>query len=207
MNLQEIWENTFDDNEAIIQLSKQNIKEAIQKDSQSQLTALRRKMKQKLIWAFSISAAVVPLIFLDLYNPEYLLVVGIIEAIFIIPSIILYIKYRQLRAEFDYSQAVLTALKDYYKQIKGMLRFEEITYIFLYPVSAVGGMCFSLVLAGSTLEDIFSDTEILTIMLVYSAIAVPLGALFAHYWNKRCFGKNLTQLRDYIAQLEGFGIE
>ncbi len=202
MNLHEAWNNSFEESLDRIQISKEQIMEAIQKDSQTQLAKLKKQMKRKLQWGTGISIGFLPLFLLDYNNPEFLLIMGIIESIFVIPMLFLYLKYRKLNAEVDYTNSVLPTLKAYYTQVKHMLRFEEVTYIFLYPFAAVGGMCFSLVLKGRNLETIFSDHRILLAMLIYTAVAVPAGAIFARWWNKRCFGKHLRGLQESIYQLE-----
>ena len=202
MDLHKEWQKLQAEKFEQPQLKKEEIMEAIYKESKSTISTLTRNMLYKAYWTIGLFTVFGAVFLASLGNTELALVSGICVAYFLIGMIGVYSQYRKLAALGDIGGQTLTVLKSYYKRIKNALLFEEVLGMFFYPIAAVCGILFSLIYLGKTIEEVFANQQMLIIMLVCITILTPLGVIAARLMNKKAFGGFINQLKDHIKELE-----
>lgn len=202
MDLHKEWQKLQAEKFEQPKLKKEEIMKAIYQESKSTISTLTKNMLHKTYWAIGLLVVFGSVFLASLGNADLALVTGICAAYFVTGLIGVYSQYRKLRSLNDMGGQTLEVLQSYYKRIYKALMFEEAFSMFFYPIAAICGMLFSLILFGESIETVFGNQKMLIAMLVISVIITPLGAMAARAMNKQAFGGYLDQLKEHIKQLE-----
>lgn len=161
----------------------------------------------KLIWAFKISLCFV-IAFLILF--AYLVYIMPQPIVKVLMSIVIiaymygfWINWKMLQqitklAVFD--QDVLSNLKMIYESTTKMLAFQRKAALYFYPVAATAGFVMGLSIEGNATE-LMMRWEVLLVLVIVTAILVPVGYKLALWMENYSFGKMLNSIKVLIDEM------
>jgi hypothetical protein len=110
------------------------------------------------------------------------------------------IAYRKYLNEVHSDEQVKIYLQKVYHGINQMLRLQEISAIFFYPIALVAG--FLMALYQKDGMDAFNENFTWVLLGVLIVVFTPLCYILAKYLNKLAFGKYLKQIKLLIDDFE-----
>jgi len=181
------------------------ILQAIQQDSGSTMSQLKKHLSYKLIWvAFFTSCTLIGML-LGMNRPELLLILSVLLLYFGTGLISTGLQYQRLPNDLDFAQQPLVIMNKHYQIIKAVIRSETIGSLFFYPIAAIAGFCIAEHFNGVSLREVFQDPKSLKIMLIAILVLTPLAHYGAKNANHKVFGKLMDKLKENIRRMEELG--
>ena len=135
-------------------------------------------------------------------NIEMLLLIALFLGAYLVAYIGMWIQYRQMGMELDFSQPILDIMKRNDQLIRKALNVEKVFGICFFPVAIIGGMLFSKISNGGTLMLAFQDAEFLMRAIVLTIILVPIMWWGSSKMNHSAYGVLMEKLSNNIRRLE-----
>lgn len=202
MNLFKTWQDATEDRTEYFISSKEEIMEAIKSKSSSTIGQIKNRMKIKLGWIVLFLSLILIWTLLDHSNIEILYIQAFLFVVFGLGIISLYPIYKRMDKNIATGENTLSVMKSNLNLIRKALRRETIWGLVFIPVSAVVGYTLGQLYDGSTIAEVFSDSEGLVILLVISLIMIPLANIGAYKANQKSFGAFISELDENIVKME-----
>lgn len=198
MDLHKAWKSLDQQNTAAAP-SKQELLEAINKESQLPLNALRKRLQVKLgyVVVFTVGYAALALY---INNSLVQTLFSFVVAIHIAFIAVFAKELMAMQNAKNTGKNLLRTLQSNYHHVKKVLRYEEWYGMVIFPVIIPAGMLLGQLIANPS-ADVIISTKRLLLMILLIATVGPLGHLVARKMNKFAFGKYLNQLKQNIEAL------
>lgn len=195
--LKSAWEKA---QQEYVSIKDINLNQAIKANSHGVMMKLSRGIKYKM-W-FAVGGMVLfVLAFIFSSDPITRTLLAIVTVAYVVGAILINKESRLLKAQMDFSGNIKETLTSFYSRVNGVLKYEELIGITIYPVSASAG--FLIGLGKSESRDwIFSTWQGWMIFIAILALATFLAHLTARKLNKIAFGKYLNELKSEINELD-----
>lgn len=196
MEIENIWKSLGEENN----LSPEEIKVSISHKKGDVLRKINRRLWWKIVFTLLFTPIYIAMIFyLRDWFPQLLF--GIIAIMHLVGLVFFIQRYRKAKALHMGKEAVVPTLKAYVENVRSTIRLEELSGLFLYPISAAAGFFFSL-LEKMTWQEALNDKIIWIVLLVTMIVITPLAHLLAKWMNRKTFNKLLIKLDQRIEELE-----
>ena len=183
-------------------LNKTDVMNAINKESNLALDKLRTRARQKMNWIiFFILMFSVWMLF-SLGNKDLLLVLGVINASYIISLIALWPKYKSMASGSQVSDNTLQMMKQSHSALMGLLSIERFFGVIGFPLSLIVGALLSRIYNGYTIVETVADNRWLIFVIIAIIVVVPFMYLLSEFMNKKAFGDLKQRLENNITKLE-----
>lgn len=194
-------EKTWQESEPGISISPKEIRESMRQRPEGVLRKLRNQLLIKLIFTvvFTIGYIVLVVLFDDLFVR---LLFGVLILVHLVGIWFFTRQWLRLKRELDFAGPVIGVLEEYLVSIRRTLKVEELTGLLLYPVAGSAGFFFSLT-QEMDWSRIMESRWIWITWLITIVVLTPLAHLLAKWMNRVSFGKYLSRLDGYIADLKG----
>ena len=183
-------------------IKKQDIMDAIHKDSSSTISKLKKGLKVKIMWVITFITIFSIWMLCSLDRPELLMIVGAFNLSYFIALILLIIQYKKMDSEIDYTSNTLGAMKKNLKLITNALKLEHTWGLFTLPSSIVVGVLVSRHYNGYTIMETFTDASYLSKIVITMLIVLPIAFILTNKMNKSAFGKHIEKLKENITRME-----
>jgi len=202
MDLHKAWKALQQEKFSQPNFNKDMILQAIQQESGSTMSQLKKHLFGKLIWIALFTSCTIVGMLLGMNRPELLLILSVLLLYFGTGLISTALHYKRLPENLDFAQQPLVIMKKHFRIIKSVIRGETISSLFFYPIAAIAGFCIAEHFNGVPLQEVFQDPKSLKIMLVAILVLTPLAHYGAKNANHKAFGKLMNQLQENIRRME-----
>lgn len=181
-------------------ISNKEVTNALHATSISIIEKLRLKVKQRLIITIFLTVLIAGFIpFAFPLASQILLSIMLVAYFF--GSVMLWQEYQLISKEIDMTKEVLETLTTFHMRIKRIIRFDEITGLIVYPISATGGFLLGMQVHNREAE--IMNKPIHWVILIITIIAISMIAHRMTRWlNKRGFEAYLNQLLNQINEIK-----
>jgi hypothetical protein len=201
MDLYKEWD-TLNKTKFNTTLTNQQIMEALTQQSNSSLSELKKRLKQKIYWALSFAIIDAIWLLCSLERYELVLILSCSLAIKIIFLIVTVSNYKKLNKDNIISENIALTIRKSYTIIKNTLAFEAAWGLISIPIAILTASLIVNHYFGRTVAEYFDNAHKLTNLLIGLIVLVPLAMLGASKANQKAFGGLLDQLQKNIIQLE-----
>jgi hypothetical protein len=201
MDLNKEWD-TLNKTKFNTTLTNQEIMEALTQQSNSSLTELKKRLKQKIYWTLSFATIDAIWLLFSLKRYELLLILFcslVIKFIFLIVAVS---NYNKLEKDDTLTENIISNIKKNYTILKNTLAFEMAWGLFNIPIGIIITSLIVNHYFGHTITEYFDNARQLTTLLIGLLVLVPLAMLGASKANQKAFGAHLDQLQKNVIQLE-----
>ncbi len=196
MEIENIWRSIDQDK----RLTEAEIKSGIHAKNVDVLRKINRRLWWKIVFTLLFTPVYVGVIFyLNDWFPQMLF--SLIALAHIVGLVFFIKRYKRAKALHMAKGSVVQTLKSYVDNVRSTIRLEELSGLFLYPISAAAGFFFSL-MEKMTWQEALNEKIIWIILLVTIVVITPLAHLLARWMNRKTFNKLLQKLDQRIAELE-----
>ena len=202
MDLFKTWQSATERTAKDIQSSKEEIMEAIRSTSSSTIGQIKWRMKMKLGWITLFLSLIVLWTALDHSNVEVFYFQAFLFVMFLLGLLFLYPVYRKMNNNVIMGGDALSVMKSNANLIRKALRIETIWGLVFIPVSCIVGYSLGQLYTDNTIADIMADSRGLVILLIVTAILVPLANIGAYKANQKAFGEFIAELDSNIMKME-----
>ena len=202
MDLYQFWQDLSEKKFSQPTLKKEEIMQAIHKESNSTISKLKKRLKFKLYWIIFFIALFSIWMLFSLGNLELLSLISFFNAVYIFGLLTLGYQYRKMNNELPYDGSTLSLMKRNAKLIKKALRIETISGLFLMPTAVVGGILVSNLYNGYTIAETLQNQHLLITTLGFLIVVVPLLSWLSSKMNAYAFGQYIHELEANIAKME-----
>lgn len=196
------WQKLMDQKFNETTINKESIMEAITQESKSNIAELKRRLKFKIYWSVFFTIIFGIGLLFSLHNTDLSILLGIIIGAYVLGSLAMFIKYRQIPDNDTHEENILQSLKKNLSVIKSVLNFENIWGAIVYApiifIAILGGK----VLKGTSISESLSDPKILLITIITIIIITPLLIWLTNKMNKYAFGNLIKDLENSIIKME-----
>jgi len=196
------WQKLASEKFSSNNIQKQEIMDAIHKDSNSTISTLKKGLKVKIMWVVLFITLFSVWMLFSLNRPELLLIVGAINVSYTIALILLITQYKKMDSGIDPSDNTLSSMKKNLKLISNALKLEQTWGLFTLPSAIIVGILVSRHYNGYTIMETFSDPSYLSKIIILMLIITPIAFIMTNKMNKSAFGKHLDKLKENITRME-----
>lgn len=202
INLLDEWKKLTEEKFSKDKIQKQDIMNAIQKESSSTIVLLKTRLKAKIYWVVLFVVLFASWMLFSLNRPELLMIVGSFNFLYILGFFFLYKQYKQMDDYLDLSDNTLNIMKKNANLIKKALRYEKLSGMFLLPCSFIVGILVSRHYNGYTILETFQDNRLMIIILILIIVGTPFVAILSEKMNKHAYGALIEKLDNNIIRME-----
>lgn len=199
------WQKLASEKFSSNNIQKQEIMDAIHKDSNSTISTLKKSLKIKIMWVTAFITLFSTWMLFSLYRPELLLIVGAMNASYFIALLLLVSQYKKMDSGLDITSNTLATMKKNLNLISNALKIEHTWGLFTLPSALIVGILVSRHYNGYTIMETFSDPSYLLkiiIIIIMMVIILPIAFITTNKMNKSAFGKYIDKLKENITRME-----
>ena len=200
--LKECWQQLVDEKIHSDKLNKQDIMEAIKKESNYVMASISKRLKAKLNWIIFFIVVFSLWMVFAFKNTELFLILAGFNAIYVISFFLLWVPYRKMTHHIELDGNILSTLKHNYKHLTDALKLERLFGIATFPIAIIVGALISRNLNGYSIQETFQNERILMVMIIGMVVLVPLMYFMSEKMNKSAFGELKAKMEKNINQLE-----
>ncbi len=204
-DLQLLWTRMAKEKFESKKLEKENIMKALKQKSSLDINKLKKGLGIKILWCCGFLVSFFVLMLLNLDKVEFLKVMSVAVALYVLAAVIMYIEYRKMDSLSRMDDSVLELMRHNLKAITSALRMERIWGFFVMPLAVPGGILISSTLKGNSIMETLQDRQQLMVALVALIAVVPLMGLLTEKMNKSAFGAQIASLQENIIKMETLG--
>ena len=202
MNLFKEWEKINQEKFSSSTIKKEEIMQAISKESSLTIHELKKRFKYKIYWIVFFIALFIGWFILSLSHPSTLPFIGIMIASYLMGFILLWKQYKRMDDQIDPTMNILATMKKNAASIKKALKYENYFGMFGIPFMLICGAMIPRLSKGLTIMEIFSDAKFVLFILGCMVLLVPLMQLLANKMNDSAYGKYMRGLEENIRKME-----
>ena len=196
------WQKLASEKFSSNNIQKQEIMDAIHKDSNSTISTLKKSLKIKIMWVTAFITLFSTWMLFSLDRPELLLIVGAMNASYFIALLLLVSQYKKMDSGLDITSNTLATMKKNLNLISNALKIEHTWGLFTLPSALIVGILVSRHYNGYTIMETFSDPSYLLKIIIMMVIILPLAFITTNKMNKSAFGKYIDKLKENITRME-----
>jgi hypothetical protein len=200
MSINEEWKNFESGQDELLSgmLAMPAIKSLPSKDP---LALLKKNLVIHIVWAIVIS--IIYIIVCILFPVWQLILCFGIVFLFTCWSIIAAILlHRKINSAIP-GRNTLGEMEHYYSSIRKWMRVQEKVWLFIYPVSIIGGCMIGAVIAsGKPVEEVIQNQAVIIATVIAVVVLVPFCSYLAKVMNRKSFGNYAEQLKNNIRALK-----
>jgi len=202
MDLFKTWQVATVKNITDNKTSKEEIMEAIKSTSSSTIGKIKSRMKIKLGWIILFISLCLIWVAFDHSNSELMYIQTLLIVLFGSGFISLYPIYKKMNNSISTGADSLTVMKSNLNLVRQALKRETIWGLIVFPIAAAVGFVIGTIKSGGSIADVISDPKSLLILLVVSAIFIPLANIGSYKANQKAFGGFISELDQNIVKME-----
>ncbi len=202
MNLFKEWEKINQEKFSSSTIKKEEIMQAISKESSLTINELKKRLKHKINWVIFFILAFIIWFILSISHPTVLPVIGFIIVLYIIGFILLWNQYKKIDAQIDPNTDVLTAMKKNANILNKALKHKKYFGLMTLPIAAACGLMVSDLYSGQTVLEILSNSKSVIKIIGFIIFFVPLMSIFSHKMNDIAYGDYIKKLQKNIRKME-----
>lgn len=170
--------------------------------SHNPLEKIKKALVTNMIWAVIICIMYIAVIIYFHYW-QVQLSIGIVLVSSLWALYTAYQQYKQIDSNVSAANPVLTELKRHHESITRWMNTQQRVFLFIYPVSTLGGFMLGGVLgSGKSVEYFMSKPFVQWALLICIVVMVPAAYYLAKWMFNYSFGKHLKALNENIKALE-----
>jgi hypothetical protein len=196
------WQKLASEKFSSNNIQKQEIMDAIHKDSNSTISTLKKSLKVKIMWVIEFITLFSTWMLFSLDRPELLMIIGAINVSYFVALILLISQYKKMDSELDITGNTLSIMKRNLKLISKALKIEQTWGLLTLPSAIIVGVLISRHYNGYTIMDTFSDPSYLLKIIIMMIVILPLAYIMTNKMNKIAFGKYIDKLKENITRME-----
>ena len=196
------WQKLASEKFSSNNIQKQEIMDAIHKDSNSTISTLKKSLKIKIMWVTAFITLFSTWMLFSLDRPELLLIVGAMNASYFIALLLLVSQYKKMDSGLDITSNTLATMKKNLNLISNALKIEHTWGLFTLPSALIVGILVSRHYNGYTIMETFSDPSYLLKIIIMMVIILPIAFITTNKMNKSAFGKYIDKLKENITRME-----
>jgi hypothetical protein len=204
LNLLNDWQKLSEKKFITNTTKKQDIMKAINTESVSAISKLKKRMKAKINWIIFFIISFSIWMMFSINRPELLVVLGITNLIYIISFFMMWSSYKKMDSELDLNKSTLEVLKKNASLLNNALSYERLFGLFTFPLALIFGVLISNLYNGHTISETFDNQKLMMSLMILIVIVVPFMYLLSEKMNKIAFGKLKEKLEKNIIKLEMF---
>jgi len=183
-------------------IKKQDIMNAIKKESNTSIATLKKGLLHKIYWAVAITIGLIVGLLLTLGNADQTLMFGLAIAVYAIGTIGMYWKYTSIEDGITDDNDILNSMKANANAINSVLKIEKAWGAVTFIPAIMFGILFGSIQDGLTLAECFQDPWILKKGIIAIVVLTPLMFWVTDKMTKKAYGKDLKKLEDNIIRME-----
>jgi len=202
IDLMNTWKALSEEKFINHQIQKEDIMKTIKSESHSDISLLKKRLKHKLYYCVGFIILFIVLSIKNIENRDLSLLFGIFGLAYILGFIPMFLKYRQVENGLNENVSILNSMKQNLKMIQSVLKLEMTWGLIIFIPAVIGGVLLGKLESGMTLIECFSDSKTLLMMIIMSAILVPIMIWLSMAANKKVYGSLIENLKSNIVRLE-----
>lgn len=183
-------------------IKKEEIMQAISKESTLTLSELKKRLRYKINWVLFFIAGFAAWFLFSLKHPQTLPFIAALFVMYAAGGAMLWKNYRQMHDRIYPGKDTLTTMKTNAGLMKKALRAEKIFGLFALPSAIISGIVVPKLYTGMSIPEALSDTRTVVILLGCIVVLGPLMSLLSDKMNKIAYGDYLKKLDENIARME-----
>ena len=196
------WQKLASEKFSSHNIQKQEIMDAIHKDSNSTISTLKKSLKIKIMWVIAFVTIFSTWMLFSLDRPELLMIVGAMNASYLVALLLLVSQYKKMDSELNITGNTLSTMKRNLKLISKALKLEQTWGLFTLPSAIIVGILVSRHYNGYTIMETFSDPSYLSKIIIMMVVIIPIAFILTNKMNKSAFGKYIDKLKENITRME-----
>lgn len=201
MDIFKEWQKINQDKFSTQTIKKEEIMQAISKESSLTINELKKRLKYKIFWIVFFIALFIVWFISSLSHPSVLPFIGIVITCYVVGFVLLFNQYKKMDEQIDPDMNILDTMKNA-GSIKKALKYENYFGLFGFPVILICGAMVPKLSKGLTMLEVFSDVKFVLIILGCLAVLVPLMQILAKKMNDSAYGIYLKNLNENIRKME-----
>jgi len=182
-------------------IKKEEIMKAIQLESTSTISELKKRLGYKINWIIFFIVAFLAIAAFHYNNTGIIVIMGVATLIYGVGYFMIKKEHRKLVSHDEANLSVLDTLKANRRAIASALNKERLFGVFALPIMLVVGLSFGPLKKGQTFAEIFNTEYSLYVILAFVALIIIIG-FGAEKMNKIGFGSYIQKLDEQIRDLE-----
>ncbi len=202
LDLNKAWKKINEEKFLSSTIKKEEIMNAISKESSLTISGLKKGLKYKLYWTIFFVSVFAGGMLWNLNNPELL---GLFSVFFILYAFGisgLYSEYKKMDGHIDVSKDTLSEMKKHREIMKRALRNEERWGYIAFPIIIIAMLLLPKLMDKVPIIDIVSDLKFMGILIGCLIGLTTLGMWLTKKMNKSAYGCFIEDLEDSIKKME-----
>lgn len=180
--------------------NKEDIMNAIKKESVSTIAELKKRLKVKIMWIVFFIALFIGIACFNMQNIGVVTIMACATLCYAGGFIALYQEYKKMGTAKLFDTTALQSMQFNLDLIKSALKKEYIFGLITFPFAVLAGLMMSDLFKGLTLAESFD--KMVTYQSVGTGIVIMIVVGYIAYrMNKVAFGKQINKLEEQISQL------
>ncbi|MEM6967574.1 MAG: hypothetical protein AAF573_22610 [Bacteroidota bacterium] len=201
MDLNEAWKK-LNEEKFSSSIKKEDIMEAIMKESSLTIFKLKKGLKYKLYWVYFFIALFTVGIFLSLDKLPLLILSSIFLILYIMGALTLYGQLENMDDQIDASKDTLSEMRKHRDLMKQALKNETRWGWVTFPIVIAAVFFLPPLVEGLPLTEIITDSKFLVKLAIGYGLIMPIAMWVANKMNDHAYGGHLNELEENIKRLE-----
>lgn len=202
MDLFKEWQVVTKEKFSTQTIKKEEIMQAISKESSLTINELKKRLKYKLYWALFFSVLFSGWFAFSLSYPTVLPLIGVLILTYGIGAVLLWNQYKQMDDQIDFSQDTLTSMKKNAQLMKKALKHENYFGLVTFPIAIICGLIIGDLYEGQTLMEAFANDLFAIKLVVCMIVLAPLMHILSNKMNDTAYGSYMKRLDENIGKME-----
>lgn len=202
MDINEAWKKINEEKFSSSTIKKEEIMNAISKESSSTISELKKRLKYKMYWATFFVIAFVVGALLNLDNPYLLTIFGIGIILYSFGVSGLYHEYKDMEDHIDSSKDTLSEMKKQRDIMKRALKNEQRWGYISFPIIIFVALISPKIISGIPIVELFTDLKFMAILIISILVLTTGGMWLGKKMNEKGYGSFLKKLEDNIKKME-----
>jgi hypothetical protein len=203
MDLEKAWQNWQTEAQQGPVLTEIEIRQAIRAASQTPLAGVQRAMQRRLYWTLSALVFVFCMLVLSWDSPARSSLALAFFSIFVgALGLAAWQVYRLKHSALRLDQDLRSTLQQHIQVAENAIWLDELSALFLYPVSLCLGYFYGLLLYGLSWSSILQRGDLILLLLAMVILISPPLLFWTRQANQRSFGLYLQLLKENLGELE-----
>ncbi|CDF80444.1 hypothetical protein BN863_27320 [Formosa agariphila KMM 3901] len=202
LDFNQAWKKINEEKFSTSTLKKEDIMEAILKESSSTISELKKRLKYKLYWLIFFIAVFTAIMLWNWDKPVVLAFLGVFSLLYCIGGYSLFREVNKMDDYIDASKDTLTEMKKHRDIMNSALRNERKWGMVAFPVMFVSALILPRMLKGTPFKELITDPVFLITVIVLTTLVTFLGQWAAKKMNTKGYGSYMDDLGMNIKKME-----
>lgn len=202
LDFNEAWKKINEEKFSSSNIKKEEIMNAISKESSLTIAELKKRLKYKLYWNAFFLIIFGGSILWNINQPLLLGVFSIWFVLYLIGGYFLHQDFRNMKDHIDSTKDTLSEMKKHRDIMKKALKGEDIWGLIVFPILIITMQVYNKFNQGISFNEFITDPVFLTTTLLMIIILTTLGLWAANKMNNKGYGSYIKDLEDNIRKME-----